>query len=92
MEILSTIDKFYIGSDLDSPQAEIEFETDADNNVVVTHTYVSDVFKGQGVGKKLVNAVVDFARENNRKIVPICSFAKAILEKSEEYADVLVRK
>ncbi len=53
-----------------------------DNNEInIDHTGVSDQLGGQGVGKKLVKAVVEHARENHLKIIASCSFAKHMLEK-----------
>ncbi|MCE3402085.1 GNAT family N-acetyltransferase, partial [Bacillus thuringiensis] len=51
-------------------------------------TGVSDELGGQGVGKKLLKAVVEHARENNLKIIASCSFAKHMLEKEDSYQDV----
>ena len=41
------------------------------------------------IGKDLVKAGVDFARQNNLKIIPLCPFAKAEFEKHADYTDVL---
>lgn len=62
----------------------------AGNNIIIDHTEVHDIFKGQGVGYKLVDAAVQFARENNIKIKPLYPFAHAVFKKkAQEYADVL---
>ncbi|HZH55168.1 MAG TPA: GNAT family N-acetyltransferase, partial [Sphingobacteriaceae bacterium] len=46
-------------------------------------------FKGRGVGKSLVLAAVDYAREKKVSIIPLCPFAKRVFEKSEDLRDVL---
>lgn len=62
----------------------------ADKNIIIDHTEVHDVFKGQGIGYQLVDAAVQFARENAIKIKPLCPFANAVFKKKgKEYADVL---
>lgn len=56
----------------------------------IEHTEVSDTLRGQNIGYKLVHATATFARENNIKILPICPFAKAMMEKrKEEFEEVL---
>ncbi len=60
-----------------------------EQKMIIDHTEVDPSLKGKGVGKQLVNAAVEKARAGNFKIVPLCPFAKAVLEKSEEYADVI---
>lgn len=63
----------------------------AGTNIIIDHTEVGDVFRGQGVGYKLVEAAVSFARESNIKIKPLCPFAHAVFKKkADEYADVLL--
>ena len=53
------------------------------------HTEVKDELKGQGVAGKLVEALVQRAREENFKVLPTCHYAKGKMEKEEKYHDVL---
>ena len=63
-----------------------------ENNVwSITHTVVKQEFGGRGIAKRLVLAVIDEARKNNKKINPICSYAKKMMEASDEYKDVLIQ-
>ena len=39
-----------------------------DDVMHMDHTYVSDVLRGQGVAKKLLDAAAQYARENNYKM------------------------
>lgn len=59
------------------------------NKFIIDHTEVDDAFAGQSVGKKLVMEAVQFARENNLKILPLCPFAKSVFDKTEEIQDLL---
>lgn len=56
---------------------------------IIDHTEVNEQYGGLGLGKKLVEAAVNFAREKGIKIVPLCSFAKKTIEKTPEFQDVL---
>lgn len=56
---------------------------------IIDHTEVNPAFNGRGVGKKMVMAAVEYARENNLKIIPLCPFAKSVFDKVEEIRDVL---
>lgn len=59
------------------------------DEIEIDHTEVHVGFEGKGIGKKLILAGVEFARDNNLKIKPTCSFAKKFLERTSEYEDVL---
>jgi predicted GNAT family acetyltransferase len=60
-----------------------------DAKFIIDHTEVNEEFSGKGVGKKLLMATVDYARNNNLKIIPLCPFAKSVFDKTEEIRDVL---
>ena len=61
-----------------------------DNNVwSITHTIVKQEFGGRGIAKRLVLAVIEEARKQNKKINPICSYAKKMMDSNDEYKDVL---
>ena len=61
-----------------------------DNNVwSITHTVVKQEFGGRGIAKRLVLAIIEEARKNNKKINPICSYAVKMMTSSDEYKDVL---
>ena len=59
------------------------------DKIIIDHTEVSDVLKGKNAGKQLVNKAVEFAREKNIKILPLCPFAAALFRKTPDYKDVL---
>lgn len=63
----------------------------ADNAFIIDHTEVDASQEGKGLGRKLVQAGVDYARENDLKILPLCPYAKKIFEKTPEYEDVLFK-
>lgn len=60
-----------------------------DTKLVIEHTEVNPTYEGNGIGRKLVFAVVDHAREHQLKILPVCVFARALFDKIPEIQDVL---
>ena len=52
------------------------------------HTEVDKEYGGQGIAGKLVDKLVDYARENNKKIIPTCPYIKNKFEKDDKYKDV----
>lgn len=61
-----------------------------ETKLIIDHTEVLVANEGHGIGKQLVNAVVNFARKKGIKIIPLCPYAKSIFERVPEYRDVLI--
>ena len=57
--------------------------------IIIDHTEVSDRLRGKGAGLQLVTAAVDYARENKIKILPLCTFAKSVFDRTPTFHDVL---
>jgi uncharacterized protein len=63
------------------------------NNLTVYHTGVSPKAEGRGLAKKLLATMVDYARRNALKVIPLCPFVHAQFKRHpEEYADVWNRE
>ena len=54
-------------------------------------TFVDPSLRGQGIAKRLLDKLADFARENDLKIRPLCSYVVKAFEKSKEYGDVALK-
>lgn len=57
--------------------------------IIIDHTEVDPAMTGQGVGRKLLDAAVSWARETNTKILVTCPFAKVQFERDPSIRDVL---
>lgn len=56
---------------------------------VITLTDVDKNYAGQGIGKKLVENIIEQARIEKIQLVPSCPFARKFFESHPEYQDVL---
>lgn len=76
---------------------EVEGEIAAEMNmsffnserIVIEHTLVKPKFNGKGYGKLMVEKAIIYARQTGLKLTPNCKYAKSIIDKNEEYKDVL---
>ena len=89
MEIKKLDNMFYIGEDATNRLAEITFIPTKEDVIVIDHTFVGDQLRGQGIARKLVDKVVEYARSENIKIYPMCSYAVKVLNENDEYEDIL---
>jgi uncharacterized protein len=72
-----------------SKVAEMTYVWAGTQKIIIDHTEVGDALGGKAVGKQMVAAAVDFARNKGIKILPLCPFAKSVFKKVKEYSDVL---
>jgi uncharacterized protein len=70
-------------------EAMMTFVFAGKDKIIIDHTEVNPAFNGKGFGKKMVEKAVNFAREEQIKIIPLCPFAKKVFDKTPEFKDVL---
>lgn len=75
----------------DGQQAIMTFSRASEKLIIVDHTEVPDIYRGQGIGAKLAAHAIDQARKGGWKIIPLCPFMKAQVERHPEWADVISR-
>lgn len=57
----------------------------------LTHTEVPAELSGQGIGKKLVTATLDYLRTQGHTAIGSCPFVARFFERNPDYADVNAR-
>lgn len=80
--------RFFVAQDGEE-LAMLEYSNVKNTVMTINHTDVSDKLRGMGIGKKLITTAVNFAREQNMKIVPMCPYAKSVFDKNVDLKDVL---
>jgi uncharacterized protein len=59
------------------------------SNLIIYHTEVNDKLKGKGVAGQLLEHMVNYAREDNLQVVPLCPYVLAQFKRHpEKYADI----
>lgn len=67
--------------------AEIEW-TEDNGIMTMTHTFVDDSLRGQGVAKKLLDQAAVNARDKGLKMKAVCSYVVNAFDRSDDYNDV----
>jgi predicted GNAT family acetyltransferase len=60
-----------------------------DGVMILPHTVVPEAFAGQGVGGRLAEAVLGYAREEGLEVVPTCSFMAGYIARHPEWHDLV---
>jgi predicted GNAT family acetyltransferase len=72
---------------IDGKLSKLDYIQDG-KNFVITHVGVDPALRGQGVAGKIVEAGLEYARENSFRVIPMCSYAAAYIRKHPEYAEL----
>jgi predicted GNAT family acetyltransferase len=57
------------------------------------HTEVPSIYEGKGLAKKLFASMVEYARSNNLKVIPLCPFVLIQFRRHrDEYEDIWEKK
>ncbi len=67
---------------------EMTYSWAGDDSFIIDHTFVVEKYRGNDYAKQLVMAAVDYAREKDVKIKPLCSYVKAVFDREASIADV----
>ena len=63
-----------------------------ENKFVISYVLVHSKFEGKGMGKYLVEEGIKFARENNWKVYPHCSYARSVMNRMKDVDDILLER
>ncbi len=74
---------------LDGGVAYVEYESAGDGTYRLTHTIVPPQFEGQGIGRELVESVLEALRERGARIIPQCSFIVRYIQRHPEWEPLL---
>lgn len=77
-------------STVEGSTAMLDYSLTAQKNILnYRRTYVPPDLRGQGIGAALVKFSLDYAKENNYKIIPTCSFVHKFLEDHPVYKSII---
>ena len=79
-------DRFIIYSE--GKESFIEYRINADE-MNLYHTYTDPGLRGKGLAAHVVRAAFEYAKENNLKVVPTCSYVQAFIKRNDEYSELI---
>lgn len=72
----------------DGRSAHLDYREEGDT-LVYHHTWVPAELGGRGIASALTRHALNYARRENRRVRPSCSFVAAYIDKHPEYRDLL---
>ena len=80
---------FFVPGEDDDFLAELIYNKQQAGDMIIEHTRVDGALRGQSVGYQLVHSAVEYARSEGLKIIALCTFARAVIDRKPEFQDVL---
>jgi len=59
------------------------------DTLTITHVEAPPVLRGSGAAGRLMQGVMEIARAENVKVVPLCGYAAAWIRRHREFADLV---
>lgn len=73
--------------------AEISYSFAGADKMVLDQTIINNELSDQNNARReLLNTLINYSRNKNIKIVPLCRIAKTIIEQNPAYRDVLLKQ
>lgn len=82
-EQTETKGRFYIKKE-NELVGELTYSKSGTSQLIINHTEVSEKYRGQDYAKQLVFEAVKYAKSENLKVIPVCSYAKVMISKHKE--------
>ncbi|CUH08519.1 hypothetical protein JSE7799_00065 [Jannaschia seosinensis] len=73
----------------DGMEAKLTYSAPGDGRWIADHTFVPVAMRGTGAGVALTRRLVEDARAEGMRIVPLCSFVAAHAQRHPEWSDVM---
>lgn len=89
MELITEKDHICFRNDEGDCIAEVRFPEEEPGVFSITYTFVDESLRGQGFAGKLMQAVLQEAQVQGKKIKPVCSYAVAWFERNTQYRALL---
>lgn len=61
----------------------------AGNKINLYHTFTDPALRGKGLAAHVVRAALEFAKKNNLKVIPTCSYVQSFIAKNDEYKELV---
>ena len=74
---------------IEGREAYLSYVNDNDNILIFDHTYVPFNLRGRGIAAKIVGYALRYAKENNFKVIPSCSYVRVFIERNKQFSDLV---
>jgi predicted GNAT family acetyltransferase len=67
----------------------LRYEHVDNETIVIITTYVPNELRGKGLAAQLAKSALEYAKENNLKVIPQCGYIRSYVERNKEYQTLI---
>ncbi|WP_026461861.1 GNAT family N-acetyltransferase [Adhaeribacter aquaticus] len=90
MEVIHDKEDLRFYADIEGEEAELTYSYPEADVLDLDYTFVPEAARNKGWADKLVKAGLEFARENNLKVIPSCPVVEAYVKRHPAYQDLII--
>ena len=90
IKIKHDIENSQFTASIENNEGQLKYRVLPDGNLDFYSTYVPDAGRGKGIAKMLVDAGVEYAKSENKKIKPSCSYVESYFKRATDLTGLLV--
>ncbi len=60
-----------------------------DGEMIMTHTFTPPEVRGRGIAEKIVRAALEYARQQQLRVVPACSYVDIFIQRHPEFQSLV---
>jgi predicted GNAT family acetyltransferase len=91
MKVVNNTESSRFELPLDGQLAALDYQL-YPGGIALTHTEVPSQWQNRGLGGKLAQTALDYARDEGLKVRPLCSFVAHYIREHPEYKDLVQKK
>lgn len=76
---------------IENQLAMIEY-VPGEGSIAFTHTEVPSALEGRGIASRMAKAVLDYARDQKLKVLPLCPFVAGYIQRHPEYQSLVEQR
>lgn len=75
-------------TEVDGHKASVEYMS-RDSSIIILHTWVPQPIGGRGIAAALTKHALEYAKQNQLKVIPSCSYTQTYIKRHKEYESLL---
>jgi len=90
-ELILNEDKHRFELPVEGHTAYVEYILTKDDIMFLTHTEVPQALEGKGIGKNIVQQTLNYIKEKEYTLAPLCPFVASYIKRNPEWKSILAK-